>query len=243
MVNLLYVNGCSHTAAAEAVVPECFAVDDGRHGIDRRPHPENLKASWCTVVGQAINVPVICDAESGGSNPRILRTTRQWISNNPDKLSNVLMILQWTTWERQEWYYDNRWYQVNASGWDWVPEPLQQQYRQFVIDVDWNEATNRCHREIWQLHRELTDLGIKHLFYSGHSTFSDIETKHDWGASYMEPYNRNGSYNAVLKNNNFDYVNPKTFHFGAEAHRFWGHYVLQYLHNHNFLTPNEISPD
>ena len=25
---ILYVNGCSHTAAAEAVVPDVFAVDD-----------------------------------------------------------------------------------------------------------------------------------------------------------------------------------------------------------------------
>ena len=41
---ILYANGCSHTAAAEAVVPNCFAVDDGRNGIDRRPHPANLAA-------------------------------------------------------------------------------------------------------------------------------------------------------------------------------------------------------
>jgi hypothetical protein len=38
---ILYANGCSHTAAAEAVVPDAFAEDDGRAGIDRRPHPLN----------------------------------------------------------------------------------------------------------------------------------------------------------------------------------------------------------
>ena len=39
---ILYANGCSHTAAAEAVVPDVFAVDNGKNGIDRRPHPTNL---------------------------------------------------------------------------------------------------------------------------------------------------------------------------------------------------------
>jgi hypothetical protein len=39
---ILYVNGCSHTAAAEAVVPDCFAVDDGKHGIDQ----DRIQSTW-----------------------------------------------------------------------------------------------------------------------------------------------------------------------------------------------------
>ena len=61
---ILYANGCSHTAAAEAVVPECFAEDDGRHGIDRRPHPANLAESWCSHLARSLGWELICDAES-----------------------------------------------------------------------------------------------------------------------------------------------------------------------------------
>ncbi len=61
---ILYVNGCSHTAAAEAVVPDCFAVDDGRYGIDRRPHPINLEASWGKQLSRMLNTEFYCDAES-----------------------------------------------------------------------------------------------------------------------------------------------------------------------------------
>ena len=58
---ILYVNGCSHTAAAEAVVPDVFAVDDGRHGIDRRPHPINLEASWGRHLSRMLNTEFYCE--------------------------------------------------------------------------------------------------------------------------------------------------------------------------------------
>jgi hypothetical protein len=170
---ILYANGCSHTAAAEAVVPDAFAVDDGKNGIDRRPHPANLAASWCTHLSRDLGRTLVCDAESASSNDRIARTTREWIANNPDKLSNTFMVIQWTTWEREEWLHNGTWYQVNASGADWVPKELQQRYKQFVVDVDWTTKTQECHEKIWILHTELQRSNIPHLFYSSHSTFSD----------------------------------------------------------------------
>ena len=132
---ILYANGCSHTAAAEAVVLDSFAVDDGRAGIDRRPHPLNLAASWCSHLAHDIGMTLVCDAESASSNDRIARTTREWIACNPDQLHDMFMIIQWTTWEREEWWHNSTWYQVNASGQDWVPTELQQQYKKFQVKV------------------------------------------------------------------------------------------------------------
>jgi acyl-CoA thioesterase FadM len=238
---ILYANGCSHTAAAEAVVPDAFAVDDGRAGIDRRPHPANLAASWCTHLAGDLGVTLHCDAESASSNDRIIRTTRDWIANNPDKLSNTFMVIQWTTWEREEWLHNGTWYQVNASGVDWVPRELHQRYKQFVIDVDWTAKTQECHEKIWTLHTELKSLNIPHLFYSGHSTFSDVQTQHIWGTSYMYPYNRQGSYNAILQQNG--HVPSKWYHFDAKGHCFWANYVLQYIKQHHLVTHNALSTD
>ena len=138
---ILYVNGCSHTSAVEAVVPDAFAKDDGKYGIDRRPHPLNLAASWCTHVARGLGADLVCQAEAAGSNPRIVRTTQDWVKSNPDLWSDTLIIIQWTTWEREEWFHNGKWYQVNASGSDWVPRELKDRYKQFVIDVDWNIAT------------------------------------------------------------------------------------------------------
>ena len=241
---ILYANGCSHTAAAEAVIPACFADDDGRHGIDRRPHPTNLAASWCTHVATALGRNLICQAESGGSNARTLRTTREWMANNPALLGNTFFILQWTTWERQEWLHRGTYYQVNASGTDWVPEELQKQYKQFIIDIDWDAATKQAHEQIWALHQEMQDQGIKHLFFSGHSTFSDIADKRDWSGCYLAPYDRNHSYHNWLTQNGGVYANPHSYHFDAQSHRLWADHVLEYITHNSFLAhANEIPLD
>jgi hypothetical protein len=43
----LYVNGDSHTAAAEAVNPHAFAEDDPElNYLGRLPHPANLAVRW-----------------------------------------------------------------------------------------------------------------------------------------------------------------------------------------------------
>ena len=238
---ILYANGCSHTAAAEAVVPDAFAVDNGREGIDRRPHPANLAASWCSLLAQHLGMDLICDAESASSNDRIARTTREWISSNPDQLRRVFMVIQWTTWEREEWLHRDTWYQVNSSGQDWVPRDLQQRYKRFVVDVDWTVKTQECHEKIWALHTELQSLNIPHLFYSGNNTFSDVQNQHIWGNSYMYPYNRQGSYNAILQQNG--HVPTKGYHFDAKGHCFWAQYLLQYIKQNNLVNTNALPTD
>jgi acyl-CoA thioesterase FadM len=238
---ILYANGCSHTAAAEAVVPDCFATDDGFAGIDRRPHPLNLAASWCTRLAEQLNADLVCDAESGSSNDRILRTTRQWIDTND--VSNAFVVIQWTTWEREEWLHNGTWYQVNASGTDWVPQELHLRYKEYVANHDYWAKTQEWYKKIWDLHCELLDRKVTHLFYNGWSTFSDIPNKRDFGKNYLGPYSRDLSYNSVLVNNGFEWVAPNSYHFDAKGHCFWAKYLLQYINEHNLVTHNALSTD
>ena len=240
---ILYANGCSHTAAAEAVVREAFAVDDGKAGINRRPHPLNLAASWCTKLAEKLNAELVCAAESASSNDRILRTTQSWLENNADKLSQTFVVIQWTTWEREEWLHNGVWYQVNASGADWVPPELRQRYKEYVINHDYWAKTQEWHTKIWNLHCQLTNSNIPHLFYNGWSTFSDIQDRHPFGTNYLGPYNRDLSYNSVLINNNFEWVTPNHYHFGANGHCFWAEYLLQYINDNNLIVTNEIRTD
>lgn len=236
---ILYANGCSHTAAAEAVVPDCFAADDGRAGIDRRPHPANLAASYATLVAQELGAELVCDAESGGSNPRIIRTTQQWIANNQDQLDDTVILIQWTTWEREEWFYQDQWYQVNASGVDWVPDELRQRYKEYIVDIDWNIKTQQAHQLAWELHQELLSKKIRHLFFSGHSTFSDIQNRLNWGRYYMDPYVRESSYHNWLIQNGGTYANAQSYHFDAKSHRLWAQHLLQYIHTNQILNSVE----
>jgi hypothetical protein len=57
----------------------------------------------------------------------------------------------------------------------------------------------------------------------------------------MYPYNRQGTYNAILQQNG--HVPSKGYHFDAKGHCFWANYVLQYIKQHNLVTHNALSTD
>lgn len=239
---ILYVNGCSHSAAAEAAVPHAWACDDGElWQCGDEPHPANLAVSYGQQIADATDSQLICQASSGGSNDRIIRTTKAWINSNLDQLPNTFMILQWTTWEREEWFHDGKFWQVNASGIDTVPAELENQYKNYVISVDWDVKTREAHKAIWNMHLYLKNLNIKHLFFSGHSTFSNIQQKYNWGKNYIEPYAQDHSYHNWLKNNGGKYANPASYHFDAESHCIWAQHVLKYINDNNLLGSHEIS--
>ena len=231
---ILYVNGDSHAAAAEAVVPHAWAEDDEFFwGLGRRPHPENERASFGCELANHLYAILQCDAQAGGSNARIIRTTRQWLHEQPN-MDDIFVVLQWSTWEREEWFYNNQWWQVNASGIDHVPPELEERYKKFIVDVDWRTAQEQAHEEIWQFHQELKLNKVRHVMFNGNNDFGGL-TQRDWGTSYIAPYDPDQTYNSILKNNGFKTVNPESWHFGADAHCFWGNYLLQYMYNHNLV--------
>jgi hypothetical protein len=238
---ILYVNGDSHAAAAECVNPHAWAMDDGLYwGLGQRPHPDNERASFGCELANWLNAILCLDAQAGGSNQRIMRTTRNWL-NQQDQVDDVFVVVQWSTWERQEWFYEGKWLQVNASGIDHVPLELQAQYREFVIGIDWAAVTESAHQSIWNFHQELQEKNIKHVFFNGNNHFESVQSKRNWHNCYIEPYNPSYTYHNVLKNNGFRTVSPESWHFGPDAHCFWAEYLLHYINSRNLITGNEIS--
>ena len=226
---ILYVNGDSHTAAAEAVNNHAFAEDDSRYWhMERRPHPDNIAVSWGKLLSDRLKANFYCDAESASSNDRIIRTTKKWIKQNQKNLYRTTVIIQWSTWEREEWLIDGTYYQVNASGIDIVPESHQQQYKEYVANVNWQQKTEEAHLKIWNFHLWLQTRGIKHVFFNGNNDFSKISNPQDWENSYIGPYDPASTYHSVLSKK-YDTVSPSSYHYGADAHRHWANYILHYL--------------
>jgi hypothetical protein len=233
---ILYVNGDSHTAAAEAVNPHAFAEDDPLYwGLGRQPHPDNLRASYGCELANQLGAILVCDAESAASNARIMRTTRHWLLENPTAYRDGLVIIQWSTWERQEWLINGTYYQVNASGVDVVPESHQQQYKEYIAGINWYNVCVDAHEDIWNFHQELKLLGVKHIFFNGNHSFQGMQSQKDWGTSYIKPYDAAGTYHGWLRNNGFETVNPNSWHFGEDAHSAWAKYMLQYIIDNHIL--------
>jgi len=233
---ILYVNGNSHAAAAEAVNPHAWACDDGLlWQCGREPHPDNARVSFGCELANHLWAVLELQAQAGCSNARIMRTTRQWINQNPDWLDRCFMVIQWTTWERQEWWHNDHDYQVNASGQDTVPKELENRYRQFIIDIDWHRCQQQAHEQIWQFHLELKHRGIRHVMFNGNSHFAQIDQPLDWGANYIAPYDQTKTFDSILRQQGFVTKNPQSWHFGPDAHCFWAEYLLHYIQHNQLL--------
>lgn len=233
---MLYVNGDSHTSAAEAVNPHAFAEDDpALFYLGRSPHPENLAVSWGKLLSLALKSAFHCDAESGGSNARIIRTTKKWLSEADRTYSGLLVIIQWSTWEREEWPHDNNYLQVGASGTDHVPIEYEVRYKEFVAAADWREKTKQAHDEIWQFHQELKKKKIQHIFFNGNNDFSYIKKHHNWGANYIDPYDPSMTYNAIIRSKGVETVMPNSWHFGRDGHSEFHRFILDYIIKNKFI--------
>jgi hypothetical protein len=221
---ILYVNGDSHSAGAEAVNNYCFAEDDPfYYALGRIPHPDNERASYGCNIANELFAILHCDAESASSNSRILRTTRDYLKDTkPDAV-----IIGWSTWEREEWLHDDVYWQINAGGvgHDW-PDIVKERYKEYVSNLNWPERTRSAHTQIHEFHCELLDSSIPHLFFNTYNYFNTPEQV-DWHNSYLEPYNANMTYWKWLTDQGFQ-SNP-SFHFGADAHRKWAEFLLPHL--------------
>lgn len=223
---ILYVNGDSHSAGAEAVNDYCFAEDDPfYYALGRIPHPDNERVSYGCNIANELFAILYCDAESASSNARIIRTTRKYLeTNNPD-----FVIIGWSTWEREEWLHDGVYWQINAGGigHDW-PKTVKEQYQNYIVNLNWHEKTREAHQQIHEFHIELLDSGVPHLFFNSYNNFHTQEPV-DWCDSYIDPYNPNMTYYQWLTDCGFR--SNSSYHFGPDAHRKWAEFLLPHVKN------------
>jgi hypothetical protein len=207
---ILYVNGDSHS-----------------HAMQLQPNEK-----FSSIVADAIKYDVLNVAQGGASNARIMRTTREYLDNNiPD-----LILIGWTTWEREEWQYQDQYYNVNSSGHDPLPTDLQQLYKHWVIEQTADTLyakSQHWHNEIFKLHSELVQKNIKHVFFNCMYNFFQTNNQQDWSTNFIGPYDNNSSYYWWLTQQGFQA--DSWYHFGADGHRAWATRLIDYIQEHNIV--------
>ena len=205
---ILYVNGDSNSAGADLV--------------DR-------SQSWPQLLADRLGFTLINESKSGASNPGIMRVTSDAIAHS-DK--NTLVMIGWTSWEREEWFHQNQYYNVNSGGHDTLPTELQEQYKEWITKQ--NPASQaakslQMHSQIHRLHRSLIDRRIPHLFFNALMPFQHNlldPNQLDWHKNYIGPYDNDLSYYWYLKNHG---QKPnKNNHYGKDAQGIWA----DVLYNH-----------
>lgn len=236
-MTILYVNGDSHSAGAEAVNSYAFAEDDPLYyALGRQPHPDNERASYGCQLANMMHAILHCDAESAGSNHRIIRTTWEYLKEQtPD-----FVVIGWSTWERKEFTdaETGKVWQVNAGGIgeDW-PQWLKDAYPKYISEIDWVAEMRQSYDRIYRFHLDLSHKGIKHLFFNTYSHFDELHVgrKFDWGNCYVDPYNPKGTYYEWCIQRGFKTVRPDSYHFGPDAHAGWAEFLYNQI-VHNELT-------
>lgn len=209
---ILYVNGDSNSAGAEL---------------------DNLQHAWPNILASRLNVDLINQAKGGSSNDKILRTTVEFLDNLTH--SDLFVIIGWTSWEREEWQYQDQYYDVNAGGHDTLPPVLQEQYKHWVVDQGPTAQSKKSmlmHDKIYQLHQQLNNQHIKHVFFNAlmpfqHNVLSNTQDRHSWNNNYIGPYDNDWSYYWHLKNRGF--APTAGNHYLEPGNLFWADTLEQYI--------------
>ena len=208
---ILYVNGDSHSRGVGVQIHESYPV----------------------IIAKEFGLDIVNEAQSGASNARILRTSKEYLTSQqtPD-----LIVIGWSTWEREEWQYENTYYNVNSSGHDPLPKILEHSYKKWVIEQTpgiLNKKSLHWHKEIFQFHKELLQKNIKHIFFNCMYNFFQIEDKLDWDMNFIGPYDNDSSYYWWLTQQGYE--SDKWYHFRASGHQAWGNRLISYIKEHKLL--------
>lgn len=232
---ILYVNGDSHSAGAQAANDHTFANDDFRHvALGKKPHPDNLAVSYGMELSKLLKLALICNAEGGCSNERILRTTYDYLNKLDPKQHNFIVI-GWTNWTRTEWFdkESNEIVQINASFPNSAPAYMQKEFKQYVTRLDFKQKQIEWHDKIYQLHLDLNEMNIPHLFFNANDDLKLVpeDLRKDWNDRYVNPYAGGMDYVTICEN--AGYERNEWYHYGKDAHLFWARYLFNWLTTHN----------
>lgn len=181
MIDTLYTNGCSWTAGDDLEKDILFS---NQPKITINDNPTKIRSirdiySWPAKLAKLYNTSVINDAFSGGSNKRIVRTTCDFLQNYPkDKLDNLLVVIGWTTMERDEICVNNRWRIFNSSQQfssfthkDLLSHEIKSidKFQEHYVRDIANDVTNLTHyfQQTYLLANLLENKGVKYYFFNG----------------------------------------------------------------------------
>lgn len=211
---ILYVNGDSNCYGSEL---------------------EDMSMAWPTRLAQMLDAELINQAMPGAPNSRTLRLTKEFIKQF-DRQEKLFVVLATTTWEREEWEFNQKIYNISAGIVpELLPEKLQEKFRHWVVnqnDTVRAYKSNDTHKEFFDLHLTLLEKNIGHIFFHAVNPFMDGADyksfdKFEWGTNFIGPYDQNTCYYWYLKNQGFEPTSR--YHHQDKAQEHWANFLFQYL--------------
>ena len=273
MIKTLYVNGCSWTEGylleeQEEVVDYARVlgyefiqglkeVKKFNQPVDFPPFEVYNNFNWAGHVARTFGIDnIVNQAEGGGSNARILRTTLEYVrSLSQQEKQETLVVIGWTLSDRSELYLDDK---QGAAQWAFfngaqsfnsiVPEDCYEEsfynrisnfWNNYVLDV---HSTYACMYNFFQqselLANFLENQGIQYYFFNAFPIFWGIhdvdQSKHQELRILSENYNNN--YSVLPTSITFaEFVGEDQSmklsdgHPNSLAYRLWAHCITEHM--------------
>jgi hypothetical protein len=212
---ILYVNGDSNSTGAEC---------------------HDQEKSWPEILAKKLGSTLVNEAKGGCGNPRIIRTASTSLAHaNRD----TLIVIGWTSWEREEWLHHEQYYDVNSGGHDVLPDELENRYKLWVTQQGADQQalkSKSTHEQIHRLHRSLLDRHIPHLFFNALMPFQHnlLDPVHkEWHKCYLGPYENDLSYFWYLKKHGWEPTD--NFHYTDKAQEVWADVLYNYIVENRLL--------
>lgn len=224
----IYFNGDSNTAATELPSVECGYA----YKLAKKLGADSIRN----------------DSYAGCSNMRIIKTTESYlrecdaIKSYPD-----FMIIGWTSYEREEWWSDemNEPISLNTHifAFDEIKSTPRYQYwfNYQAMDNHYSiQMAKFYNTQIHNLHLELKNRKISHLFFPAIQSFSYFEARIDhkdfarvfrldWHDNFLNAYDENFSMINWIEDRGFQEITPKQAHYPEPAQEAWADYLEKYI--------------
>ena len=193
----------------------------------------------------------INEARHGASNSLILRYTNMYltecrrIGSFPD-----FVVIGWSQCNREDWYVDGQYCSISSIGLQ-NPELVDpESFEYWTVNCHRNmiflqQMSKFYNRAIHNLHLELNDLKIPHLFFNAINTLNHCEVasaelsacvdndpilKLRWNDQYYKPYDEvNSTWRSWALENNYKQVTNGLYHFEESCQEAWAQLMHDYI--------------
>lgn len=202
---------------------------------------ENKDHSMVGVITKFYNWPTTTNlAVSGASNDLIYDSTWQYLQTNP---APDLVVIGWTEHGREQWYFDNKFHEINQlEVGNRIPEEFRQRFQFWKRSIQKNPEWHRImgyywHNKILNLHMWLYERKIPHLFFNAFHAFRIVNPKeyHEWHGNFFNPYDQNCCYISWCIENGYEEITPGWCHYNENAHAGWANLMIEYMDHHSIL--------
>jgi hypothetical protein len=239
----MYVNGDSWTVGTAIEQDPIFIKEIKKQGSDEYGRLVQ-HYTWSGQLSKMFNAECINQAQAGGSNHRIVRTTCEYIQSIPkEEHKDLFVVIGWTSCDRQELHINDRYYVYNPAFTfscdklrDGIPFDILydiDRYQKIYITHLFDEypLLVTYYQQKYLLANYLENLGIKYYFFDAiHNVWDKNKCVHndycDSKEKMLSEYNVKFKPTMIDFCKEFDIITP-CFHTLTSGHNKWANILYK----------------